>query len=114
MTRPPVHPDVENALDRARLLLARDPPQLPRGCDEEPHASTACPLDGDERAGGDLLAESGGQRKRVQIDPERRAAELGVVAAAETRPELHDARPVRADPHLRVRRALENAEGRCG
>ena len=65
--------DAEDAFDRAGLLLALDLAQLARGCDEKLHAGAARPLDWDEGAVGDLLAECDCNRKRVQIDPERRA-----------------------------------------
>jgi hypothetical protein len=56
------------------------------------------------------LAERGGDRERVEVDTERGAAELGVVPAAEPGCDLHHHRPVRAEPHLRVRRPLADPD----
>ena len=58
----------------------------------------------------DGLAERRGEREAVEVDPERGVAELGVVAAADARRELHHLRPVGPEHDLRVRRAVRDPE----
>src|SRR5829696_4606186 len=74
-----------------------------------------CPsggIDGRERRMRNLLAECSRERELVQVDAERELAELRVVAAAEPRGQLDDARAARADHDLRVRRARLDTERR--
>jgi len=72
VARRAVEADVQHALDRARVLLAlrRDEPPLRR--DEELRDRAADPRLRPGRL--DRLAERGGERDRVQVDAERRAA----------------------------------------
>ena len=46
----------------------------------------------------------------AQVDAERRRAQFGVVTAAQARRDLHHARPVRRQQHLRVGRAVGQRE----
>ena len=52
----------------------------------------------------DGLAERRRDRESVQIDPERGVTDLSVVSSAEPGGDLHDLRPLRPDPDLRVGR----------
>src|SRR5205823_3899773 len=81
-----VDADLDDARGGARVLDAVDGHEPPLRRNEEP---------GDRAAGLLLrprrlhrLTERGGDRERVQVDPECGAAELGVVAPAEPRREL--------------------------
>ena len=86
-----VDPHVENAVHRSGLLDALDRLQRHRR-DEELHAGAAEALGRLERDLVGPLAERGREREPVQVDPERRLAELRVVAAAEPRRQLADDR----------------------
>ena len=58
---------------------------------------------------GRRFAERGVEREPVQVDPDRGLDELGVVAAAEPRRDLHHLGAGRADPELRVRRPVRGS-----
>ena len=98
---------VDDTVDRERLLHPAHVLEDALGRDEE----------ADDRARGrlrlgqlDRLTEGGGEREAVEVDAERDTAELGVVAAAEPRGELHHARPVGAEDELGVGRAVGHSE----
>ena len=59
----------------------------------------------------DVLTERNLDRERVEVDAERRATELGVVAAAGADRELREQRPVVAQQDLRRRRPGVDAQG---
>ncbi len=84
--------------------------QAPRRRDQEANAGAARRRDGTQRILADRLAERRGQREPVQVDSERRPAELCVVTPAEPCRQLPHARPVLGDEHLRVRRPLADPE----
>src|SRR5205807_105362 len=83
VARRAVEADVEDAVDRARLLLAVSGDEPPLRRDQEPGHRPAGLRLGTRRL--DRLAERGGDREPVQVDAERGLAELGVVAPAEPR-----------------------------
>src|SRR2546423_334389 len=62
----------------------------------------------------DLLAERGCDREPVQVDSERRLAQLRLVAAADPRRQLEHERSVAADPDLRDGRAFADGQSLGG
>src|ERR1051325_5841108 len=77
---------------------------------QEADAGPAGPVPGPEPLRRNLLAERGREREPVEVDPERRLAELRLVAAADPGRELQHERPVRAEPDLRDARSLHDPE----
>src|SRR5919197_85218 len=100
------------ALDGARLLLAVRGDEPPLRRHEEARDGAAHLRLGPRQL--DRLAERSGERERVQVDPERSAAELRVMAAAEPSRELDDPRAVPSEPELRVGGAVLDPQGRRG
>src|SRR5581483_3341191 len=100
------HP--EDAVDRFRLADSLHLAQLAGLGDEEADAGAARGADGARRVDG--LAEGGGERQPVQVDPQRRLAELSVVASSEPHRELDDEGAPLADDDLRVRRPVSHSD----
>src|SRR4051794_16612918 len=114
VTGPPVEPDVDDALERPRLVLTVDLAQFAGWSGQEADASAPHHLRGQERPLRDLFAERGRKREGVQVDAEGGAGKLSVVATAEPRAELTDTWPVRPDPQPRVGRTVQHSECGCG
>ena len=81
-----------HARQRARLGQALDAQQAPGGRDQEAHDGRTLARPPSAPGG---QAERGAHGGRAEVDAERGGAQLAVVAAAETRGDLHHARPVR-------------------
>ena len=100
--------DVDHAVDPMRLVEPLDAGEPPDGRDEEDHARAAGACPGD--CPPDMSSPSAARiASAIQRHAEGRAG-LRVVAAAEPGGELHHPRPVRPEAHLRVRRAVANAQ----
>src|SRR4051794_37019120 len=93
-----------------RLLDPDHLAQLPGLRDEEADDGAARGRDRPERLVRDRLPERSRQGEAVQVDVERRPAELRVVPAAEAGGQLDDVCTALADDDLRVRRAVTYAE----
>ena len=110
----PIEPDPAVAVERECLLEPVDVDQLARRRDEKPDAAAAGASRRRERRRRDLLAQRRRDREAVEVDAQHRTAELGVVAAAEPRGELADARTLAGDEHLGVARPLLDSDGGDG
>src|SRR5829696_137475 len=112
--RAAVDADAVDAFAPVRLLEAADGAKLTLGRDEEADARAVGARRRGEALAHDALAERGVDRERVQIDADRHAAELRVVAAADARGQLADERrPAFRNEHLRVCRPVAHLD-RCG
>src|SRR6185437_2359235 len=98
------------AVDRERFVEPTHVREAPARRDEELHARAAGTCGRCELTPLDVLPERRLDRERIEIDTERSAAELGVVAAAGADGDLREQRPLVAEQDLRRRRPGLDAE----
>src|SRR5262249_12721123 len=77
---------------------------------QEPYAHAALTAPRPQPLRRTLLPGRGRERQAVQVDAERRLAQLRLVAAPDARRELQHERPAAADPDLRRGRPLADSE----
>src|SRR5262249_22199805 len=100
-----VDADPADAVDVESRIEPGHAAELTRRRDEEADARAADARLRRDAVPRDLLAERGGDRELVEVHAQGGAAELRVMAAAESRRELADERALLRDEDLRVRRA---------
>jgi hypothetical protein len=99
-----IHTHPCDAVARLGSLDAVESLHRALGRDEEAHAGTSHGGLWPEAGHGYLIAERGGDRKAVELDPERCLAELRIVSSAQPRRQLADDRALLADEYLRIGR----------
>src|SRR3954470_8141581 len=110
VTRPAVDADPAHTVECVRLLESGHVTQLPAGREQEADAHAADALRRRELLRVNVLSERRAHCECVEVDPERLAAELGVVRAAETRRDPHDARVAVREHEPRSHRTGRDSE----